>query len=375
MTDKTTRLLLLLLAGLILGFLICFFVPMPYVDAQGVGIFTTAATGTRTNCSQLTSPITGQTWCLDGASQQIMVWNGTAYSTVTLGNTQPFVYTIGAQTNMINDYFLYTATGTQQQVGLMLDMVATNTESSTGFFRIPFVVRCQTGGGTGADGCEGMNAIVQQNAADDVAFLSGLEIAVNNLKRNDPLNPIDRNHYGVTIDTYGGFSTGPAAIAIRSGQANSTWQRGIWIPASTISPNGYAFDYEGNQTDGAVRITNGAVLQVASGVWFNATQILFNGQFAAQTPRCTNNCGTNPSVVGTNTAMRVTMGATGTPRSPFLVLFNGAWNATPSCIAQLTTATTTTVSVTNASTTGITVNTVIGPAQGDVYAIHCLGAG
>lgn len=117
------------------------------------------------------------------------------------------------------------------------------------------------------------------------------------------------------------------------------------------------------------------VLRVASAVDLNATRTIWNGAATTGTPLCTNNCGTAPSLVGTNTAMRVTMGATGTPRSPFLVLFNGAWNAAPACIAQLTTATTTTVSVVNSTTTGVSVNTVIGPAQGDVYAIHCLGAG
>lgn len=95
------------------------------------------------------------------------------------------------------------------------------------------------------------------------------------------------------------------------------------------------------------------------------------GNATASTPQCTNNCGTSATVVGTNASMRVTMGSTGTPRSPFLVLFSGAWNSKPACIAQLDTATTTTVSVTNSTTTGVSVNTVIGPSQGGVFSILC----
>lgn len=97
------------------------------------------------------------------------------------------------------------------------------------------------------------------------------------------------------------------------------------------------------------------------------------GNASATVPQCTNNCGASATIVGTNAAMRVTMGSTGTPRSPFLVQFSGAWNAAPACIAQLDTASTASVNVTNSTTTGVQVNTVHGPSQGSVYAIHCLG--
>src|SRR6266581_1696539 len=193
---RPVRLLLLLIAGLAVGYVSCFIFDLSHVDAQGVGLFTTSATGTRTNCAQLTGSVTGQTWCFEGSSNQVKVWNGTTFATVSLNNQVPLSFLIGSQVNTINDYFRYTPSGTNQQVGLFLDMTATNTLSSVGFFRIPFAIRSQTGGGTSADGVEGMNIVVQQNAADDVAFGNGLELAFNNLKRNDPLNPVDRNHYG-----------------------------------------------------------------------------------------------------------------------------------------------------------------------------------
>lgn len=94
---------------------------------------------------------------------------------------------------------------------------------------------------------------------------------------------------------------------------------------------------------------------------------------ATSVPTCVNNCGTSPSVTGTMPAFRVTIGSTGFPRSPFLVLFGQTLVAAPSCIAQLQTATGTTATVANSSTTGVSVNTVLGPAQGDVYAIQCFG--
>jgi len=102
---------------------------------------------------------------------------------------------------------------------------------------------------------------------------------------------------------------------------------------------------------------------------------LRSGQTTA--PTCSASCGTTPSVSGTDTAMLVTMGATGTPASPFTVTFNQAWATAPSCTA-------------NAAKTGMaagkapilvvpgTASVVIttngtAPSTGDVYAITCIG--
>lgn len=94
-------------------------------------------------------------------------------------------------------------------------------------------------------------------------------------------------------------------------------------------------------------------------------------------PTCSASCGTSPSVVGSDSAMIVTMGATGTPASPFTVTFNTAFPSAPSCTAIaaktgmvagkapiLAVASTTTVVVTTNGTA---------PATADQYAIQCIG--
>lgn len=176
--------------------------------------------------------------------------------------------TPSGQTNFINNEFLPTSTGSVQQIGLSVEMTGIATGGAN-IFRIPLYLGAQTGGGAGANGVVGFNVVIQQNSADDVAFLNGLEMVVNNLKRNDPLNPVDQNHFGMTIDVYGGFSTGPAALAIRTGAANSTWQRGIFIPVNTITALGYAFDYEGNGS-GPVRATAESIVLVGTSDVTNA---------------------------------------------------------------------------------------------------------
>jgi hypothetical protein len=132
--------------------------------------------------------------------------------------------------------------------------------------------------------------------------------------------------------------------------------------------------------------TGGALLGAAAGGVpapgaLNATGVQLNGtQFARGdgAPTCTNNCGTTPSITGNNSTMRVTMGATGTPATPFLVLFTTpAWTGIPACLAQIDTPGTTAATVTraNATTTGVQINTVVNPPVGAVYSIHCLGVG
>lgn len=94
-------------------------------------------------------------------------------------------------------------------------------------------------------------------------------------------------------------------------------------------------------------------------------------------PTCTSNCGTSPAIVGTDSSMIVTMGATGSPASGFVITFNGTWAAIPSCVAQsalsgmvvgkmpiVASPTTTTLTITTNGTA---------PANSDKYAVHCIG--
>lgn len=177
--------------------------------------------------------------------------DGTQKATVALTSAKDTKTAIGGQTNTVNFYIKPVATGTVQEAAFWsrIDGIA---DGGSSVFRIAGVFEAQTGGGTGANGIDGLNVVVQQNVADDVAYVAGLELAFNNLKRNDPLDPVDQNHYGITIDAYGGFSIGPAALAVRkAGGAGSTWQRGVWAPEGSITPStGYFLDYAG---DGAGR--------------------------------------------------------------------------------------------------------------------------
>ena len=94
-------------------------------------------------------------------------------------------------------------------------------------------------------------------------------------------------------------------------------------------------------------------------------------------PTCTTNCGTSPSVAGSDTAGIVTMGASGSPASGWVVTFNGTWAAAPSCIVQsalgsmvvgkmpiAVATTTTTMTVTTNGTA---------PANSDKYQYVCVG--
>lgn len=133
-------------------------------------------------------------------------------------------------------------------------------------------------------------------------------------------------------------------------------------------------------------VTSGnASIGVSSGLLaFASPVIVTTGSLAnqirtAQTtpPTCLVGCGSTPTMAGTDTALVVTMGATGSPTSPFVITFNGTWAALPSCHGQMMKAgmvvgklpivaspTVTTLTITTNGTT---------PTNGDIYAVHCLG--
>jgi hypothetical protein len=94
-------------------------------------------------------------------------------------------------------------------------------------------------------------------------------------------------------------------------------------------------------------------------------------------PTCSASCGTSPSVVGSDTAMIVTMGSTGTPASPFTVTFNGTWAAAPSCVVTSALGTMAVgkiaIAAPTTTTTVIITTNGVAPATGDKYAIHCIG--
>lgn len=112
----------------------------------------------------------------------------------------------------------------------------------------------------------------------------------------------------------------------------------------------------------------------ASGATGRAVQMATINQTA---PTCSASCGTSPSVVGSDTAMIVTMGASGVPASPFTVTFNGTWAAAPSCtvMSALNTMVVGKMAIAAPTTTTTVIVTTNGTAPGtsDKYFIHCIG--
>lgn len=99
------------------------------------------------------------------------------------------------------------------------------------------------------------------------------------------------------------------------------------------------------------------------------TQVAAN---QATAPTCTTNCGTSPSVVGSDTAMEVTLG-TGTPASPITATFNGTWAAPPVCVAANRTTAANSVTRVNSTTTTAVVYFAAGPSAADVISVLCIG--
>lgn len=92
-------------------------------------------------------------------------------------------------------------------------------------------------------------------------------------------------------------------------------------------------------------------------------------------PTCSSNCGTSPSVTGTDTSMTITMGATGTPASGWVVTFNGTWAGNPQCSVFMAKAGMAAgkmpLTVVTTTTTMTVVTNGTAPANSDVYTAQC----
>jgi hypothetical protein len=94
-------------------------------------------------------------------------------------------------------------------------------------------------------------------------------------------------------------------------------------------------------------------------------------------PTCSANCGTSPTVVGSDTAMLVTMGASGVPASAWVVTFSAAWRSAPACsvtsaLASMVVGKQAIAVVTTTTTLTVTTNGTA-PATSDAYMILCGG--
>ena len=94
-------------------------------------------------------------------------------------------------------------------------------------------------------------------------------------------------------------------------------------------------------------------------------------------PTCSASCGTSPSVVGTDSAMTVTMGATGTPATPFTVTFTAAFANPPTCVAMAglnSMATNHAPQSVQTTTTTAVVAAGTAPSNSDIYHLICFGS-
>lgn len=103
-----------------------------------------------------------------------------------------------------------------------------------------------------------------------------------------------------------------------------------------------------------------------------ATQL---GSSQATDPTCTANCGTSPTVVGSDSHFRVTMGATGSPASGWVITFNGTWDVAPVChvtmgLAGMAVGKLAIVAATTTTTMTVTTNGTA-PANSDIYNVTC----
>lgn len=124
--------------------------------------------------------------------------------------------------------------------------------------------------------------------------------------------------------------------------------------------------------DGAFSVNTNAGtarFQTTSGAAAVGTQVR---TAQATAPTCTTNCGTTPSVSGSDTAMVVTLG-TGAPASPVTVTFNGTWATAPACNAANRTTAANSVSRVDSTTTTAVIYFLGGPAASDLVALTCLG--
>lgn len=155
-------------------------------------------------------------------------------------------------------------------------------------------------------------------------------------------------YFGIESSAAGGFFSG-----------SNAYETVIYSPSNVV-----LIKTNGLRSTGPLTLTTGA----------SANQIRM-----AQTtvPTCSSNCGTSPSVAGTDTAGVVTMGASGVPASAWVVTFNGTWATAPSCIVQPALATMVVgkmpIAVVTSTTTMTVTTNGTAPATSDKYQYVCIG--
>ena len=226
----------------------------------------------RADCTTLTSPVTGATWCLDSTSGTLKVWNGTAYDSAGLGGS---IAMPNGTTYRVNNYLNPTMSGSLNQYGIGIKITGTTVGGLT---RAGLGVQAQSGGGGGAaDQMEAINSVCQQNSADIAVPIVCNELVMNNNKTDDAADLTGFLHIG-----YSAVSDGNKKSAYGFGvsaAAGAEWRRGFRIDQGAIASGGYAFEYMGDGTNGAFRITATGALAPGSCTFANlATCLPTDGQ-------------------------------------------------------------------------------------------------
>ena len=93
--------------------------------------------------------------------------------------------------------------------------------------------------------------------------------------------------------------------------------------------------------------------------------------YGGTTGTCSTNCGTSPSVAGTDSAALITLGST--PADAFVLTFGAAWAAAPICVAQQQTTAANYITKSISTTTTLTMYVAAGPTAADKVKVICLG--
>lgn len=168
----------------------------------------------------------------------LLCWSPTATDKVRLGYNA--VDVINGQSNYIGNKIVPTLIGSNQQIGVYISMTG-GAVLAAGKYRIPLGLFVQTGGAAGsADGIEGFNVTVQQNAADAATANIGIEVDLNN-------NKADRAQDDANASV--GFSAVSSGSNIND-KAFSVGGTGLWrqafeVEQSALASGGFVFRYKG----------------------------------------------------------------------------------------------------------------------------------
>lgn len=128
----------------------------------------------------------------------------------------------------------------------------------------------------------------------------------------------------------------------------------------------------GRAATGKLKFGGSLITFAGSGFSTGAVQVSSTQTTA---PTCSTNCGTSPSVAGSDINGRVTMGGTGSPASGFVVTFNGTWASAPQCNVWMSKTGMATGKKPIVVVTGTTTFTVTtdgtAPGNSDTYDYHC----